>query len=126
MTSFDELLADKLAAPFVRLVEQLEQRMTDQNPRLVYTSTELADALGVSVRHIDTLARADRIPYVWIGQARRYPVAAINAWLLTGARSAAPTDTPPGPEASASTGEVHDPPQVVHLTDRRKTPKGRQ
>lgn len=53
---------------------------TDTLPRLL-TIDQLADHLGVTVRHIRRLIAERRVPYVKVGRLVRFDPAEISEWL---------------------------------------------
>jgi excisionase family DNA binding protein len=55
----------------------------------------LAHALGVSTATVDRLCRTRRIPFVVVGDARRFDLAAVRAALATTPSSPSPKLAPP-------------------------------
>ena len=60
----------------------------------------LAHALGVSTATIDRLCRAKRIPFVIVGDARRFDLASVRAALATTPASPDSKRLPPGESAT--------------------------
>lgn len=48
----------------------------------VLTAEQVAEALGCTPEHIDSLAAAHKIPAVKYGRSWRYPASAVNAFLV--------------------------------------------
>ena len=66
---------------------------------------ELARLLGVSGATVDRLVRANRIPFVPVGDVKRFDIAAVRAALET--RDAEPSsDRPALPTSTADVGGV--------------------
>jgi excisionase family DNA binding protein len=55
--------------------------MTDRPVGRLLTITEVADALGVEVRHVRRLVHERRIPYIKWGHLLRFDPAEIAAWI---------------------------------------------
>ncbi|MEA3019650.1 MAG: hypothetical protein QOI47_1174 [Actinomycetota bacterium] len=53
--------------------------------------TEVAERLGVTVRHVRRLVDEDRIPYLKWGKLLRFDPAEIDAWLDRARRGASPS-----------------------------------
>jgi excisionase family DNA binding protein len=56
--------------------------MTDLNTRLL-TIDQLADRLGITVRHVRRLVAEKQLPYYKVGRLVRFDPAEITAWLGT-------------------------------------------
>jgi excisionase family DNA binding protein len=67
----------KTEGPFIKGVTMTE---TYPLPHLL-TIEELADHLGVTVRHVRRLIAERRVPFVKVGRFVRFDPAAITAWL---------------------------------------------
>jgi excisionase family DNA binding protein len=53
---------------------------------LAFSASELADRLGISLRHVQRLDAAGKIPSpVRLGRSVRWPVAEVEHWLAAGA-----------------------------------------
>jgi excisionase family DNA binding protein len=65
---------------------------TNALPHLL-TSEELADHLGVTVRHIRRLIAEKRVPYVKVGHFVRFDPAEIAVWLDRSRVTCSPTAT---------------------------------
>lgn len=49
--------------------------------RLVLSEREAAAALSISVRHLQRLRRAGRVPFIRLGARVAYPVRLLESWL---------------------------------------------
>ena len=57
-----------------------------QNIPLAFSAQQLADRLGVSLRHIRRLDSCGKLPKpVRLGRCCRFPVAELESWLVAGA-----------------------------------------
>ena len=58
----------------------------ENNSRIVISAKELAQRLGISLRHMRRLQAAGKAPSpVRLGRCVRWPVAEIEAWIAAGA-----------------------------------------
>lgn len=67
----------------------LRSRPTRREPLIAIA--EVADRLGVTVRHVRRLVDEDRIPYLKWGKLLRFDPAEIDAWLDRARRGASPS-----------------------------------
>jgi excisionase family DNA binding protein len=80
--------------------EQRRRGMSDINniPQLL-TIDQLAERLGITVRHVRRLVVEKRVPYLKVGRLVRFDPSEIAKWL----RDSAPTRPPPGRTAPPGT-----------------------
>jgi hypothetical protein len=79
-----EALLEALLARAVRsaLDEYVIQQRPPPKPRpALLDRASLATELAVSVAHIDHLRRAPKFPTIYVGEAPRFELAAVLAWL---------------------------------------------
>lgn len=106
-----EHLADRLAARVVELVSDRMRGEAEQPAPSALTKSDLAQQLNVSTATIDRFVRRG-MPHFYVGDRRRFDIAACRAWLATHGKAAAE----PG-------GTVRSKPSSLHGV-RRLTRKG--
>ena len=66
---------------------KMQTNVRSQSNPLAYSAQELADRLGVSLRHIRRLDSAQKIPRpIRLGRSCRWPVHEIQNWMDAGAK----------------------------------------